>query len=119
MCTTSPYSDPDVSMDLDPQPITDEEEGLIWVVGPVLAVVFIICIVSLFFFIKGRLSPVRLCCRGGLPYASWGLPCFQRLYHPSMVIVVDLGTNISNNHWGEMYPLLLEQNIKTGLIQCV
>uniref|UniRef100_A0A8B9E9F0 Receptor-type tyrosine-protein phosphatase S n=1 Tax=Anser cygnoides TaxID=8845 RepID=A0A8B9E9F0_ANSCY len=40
-----PYSDPVVSMDLDPQPITDEEEGLIWVVGPVLAVVFIICIV--------------------------------------------------------------------------
>ncbi|XP_033376185.1 receptor-type tyrosine-protein phosphatase delta isoform X47 [Parus major] len=45
MYATSPYSDPVVSMDLDPQPITDEEEGLIWVVGPVLAVVFIICIV--------------------------------------------------------------------------
>ncbi|XP_021108499.1 receptor-type tyrosine-protein phosphatase delta isoform X27 [Heterocephalus glaber] len=45
MYATSPYSDPVVSMDLNPQPITDEEEGLIWVVGPVLAVVFIICIV--------------------------------------------------------------------------
>ncbi|XP_031751430.1 receptor-type tyrosine-protein phosphatase delta isoform X37 [Xenopus tropicalis] len=45
MFATSPYSDPVVSMEIDPQPITDEEEGLIWVVGPVLAVVFIICIV--------------------------------------------------------------------------
>ncbi|XP_073428320.1 receptor-type tyrosine-protein phosphatase delta isoform X32 [Dendrobates tinctorius] len=45
MYATSPYSDPVVSMELDPQPMTDEEEGLIWVVGPVLAVVFIICIV--------------------------------------------------------------------------
>uniref|UniRef100_A0AAQ4NT97 Receptor-type tyrosine-protein phosphatase S n=1 Tax=Gasterosteus aculeatus aculeatus TaxID=481459 RepID=A0AAQ4NT97_GASAC len=41
----APYSDPVVSADIDPQPIIDEEEGLIWVVGPVLAVVFIICIV--------------------------------------------------------------------------
>ncbi|XP_054656314.1 receptor-type tyrosine-protein phosphatase delta-like isoform X29 [Dunckerocampus dactyliophorus] len=45
MYATSPYSDPVVSADNDPQPIIDEEEGLIWVVGPVLAVVFIICIV--------------------------------------------------------------------------
>nr|XP_046237362.1 receptor-type tyrosine-protein phosphatase delta-like isoform X26 [Scatophagus argus] len=45
MYATSPYSDPVVSADIDPQPIIDEEEGLIWVVGPVLAVVFIICIV--------------------------------------------------------------------------
>ncbi|XP_062240124.1 receptor-type tyrosine-protein phosphatase delta-like isoform X9 [Platichthys flesus] len=45
MYATSPYSDPVVSADTDPQPIIDEEEGLIWVVGPVLAVVFIICIV--------------------------------------------------------------------------
>ncbi|KAJ8416441.1 hypothetical protein AAFF_G00357290 [Aldrovandia affinis] len=45
MYATSPYSDPVVSDDIDPQPIIDEEEGLIWVVGPVLAVVFIICIV--------------------------------------------------------------------------
>ncbi|KAF7230414.1 transcript variant X27 [Nothobranchius furzeri] len=45
MYATSPYSDPVISADIDPQPIIDEEEGLIWVVGPVLAVVFIICIV--------------------------------------------------------------------------
>uniref|UniRef100_UPI00398E68BA receptor-type tyrosine-protein phosphatase delta-like isoform X8 n=1 Tax=Pristiophorus japonicus TaxID=55135 RepID=UPI00398E68BA len=45
MYATSPYSDPVLSADLDPQPMKDEEEGLIWVVGPVLAVVFIICIV--------------------------------------------------------------------------
>lgn len=45
MYATSPYSDPVVLADIDPQPIIDEEEGLIWVVGPVLAVVFIICIV--------------------------------------------------------------------------
>ncbi|KAM6909261.1 receptor-type tyrosine-protein phosphatase delta isoform 16-T16 [Xenentodon cancila] len=45
MYATSPYSDPVVSAGIDPQPIIDEEEGLIWVVGPVLAVVFIICIV--------------------------------------------------------------------------
>ncbi|XP_061664067.1 receptor-type tyrosine-protein phosphatase delta isoform X15 [Syngnathoides biaculeatus] len=45
MYATSPYSDLVVSADIDPQPIIDEEEGLIWVVGPVLAVVFIICIV--------------------------------------------------------------------------
>ncbi|CAB1345199.1 unnamed protein product, partial [Coregonus sp. 'balchen'] len=30
MYATSPYSDPVVSADLDPQPIIDEEEGLIW-----------------------------------------------------------------------------------------
>ncbi|XP_052417860.1 receptor-type tyrosine-protein phosphatase delta-like isoform X22 [Carassius gibelio] len=41
----SPYSDPVMFADIDPQPIIDEEEGLIWVVGPVLAVIFIICIV--------------------------------------------------------------------------
>ncbi|XP_078241153.1 receptor-type tyrosine-protein phosphatase delta isoform X36 [Pogona vitticeps] len=45
MYATSPYSETVVSVDLNPQPITEEEEGLIWVVGPVLAVVFIICIV--------------------------------------------------------------------------
>ncbi|XP_043576879.1 receptor-type tyrosine-protein phosphatase S-like isoform X18 [Chiloscyllium plagiosum] len=45
MFAASPYSDPILSADPDPQPIIDGEEGLIWVVGPVLAVVFIICIV--------------------------------------------------------------------------
>ncbi|XP_075134772.1 receptor-type tyrosine-protein phosphatase delta isoform X34 [Leptodactylus fuscus] len=51
---TSPYSDPVVSMELDPQPMTDEEEGLIWVVGPVLAVVFIICIVIAILLYKSK-----------------------------------------------------------------
>ncbi|XP_048147450.1 receptor-type tyrosine-protein phosphatase delta isoform X33 [Corvus hawaiiensis] len=54
MYATSPYSDPVVSMDLDPQPITDEEEGLIWVIGPVLAVVFIICIVIAILLYKSK-----------------------------------------------------------------
>ncbi|XP_045145090.1 receptor-type tyrosine-protein phosphatase delta isoform X44 [Echinops telfairi] len=54
MYAASPYSDPVVSMDLDPQPITDEEEGLIWVVGPVLAVVFIICIVIAILLYKSK-----------------------------------------------------------------
>lgn len=45
MFSTSPYSDPVTSSDVDPQPIIDEEEGLLWVVGPVLAVIFIVCIV--------------------------------------------------------------------------
>ncbi|XP_040214052.1 receptor-type tyrosine-protein phosphatase delta isoform X39 [Rana temporaria] len=54
MYATSPYSDPVVSMELDPQPMTDEEEGLIWVVGPVLAVVFIICIVIAILLYKSK-----------------------------------------------------------------
>lgn len=41
----SPFSDPFQLDNPDPQPIVDGEEGLIWVIGPVLAVVFIICIV--------------------------------------------------------------------------
>ncbi|XP_043570680.1 receptor-type tyrosine-protein phosphatase delta isoform X8 [Chiloscyllium plagiosum] len=54
MYATSPYSDPVLSADLDPQPIKDEEEGLIWVVGPVLAVVFIICIVIAILLYKSK-----------------------------------------------------------------
>nr|XP_019951178.1 PREDICTED: receptor-type tyrosine-protein phosphatase delta isoform X18 [Paralichthys olivaceus] len=54
MYATSPYSDPVVSADTDPQPIIDEEEGLIWVVGPVLAVVFIICIVIAILLYKSK-----------------------------------------------------------------
>uniref|UniRef100_A0A8C5LZG6 Receptor-type tyrosine-protein phosphatase S n=1 Tax=Leptobrachium leishanense TaxID=445787 RepID=A0A8C5LZG6_9ANUR len=54
MYVTSPYSDPVVSMEMDPQPMTDEEEGLIWVVGPVLAVVFIICIVIAILLYKSK-----------------------------------------------------------------
>uniref|UniRef100_A0A2I3RU11 Receptor-type tyrosine-protein phosphatase S n=1 Tax=Pan troglodytes TaxID=9598 RepID=A0A2I3RU11_PANTR len=38
----SPFSDPFQLDNPDPQPIVDGEEGLIWVIGPVLAVVFII-----------------------------------------------------------------------------
>ena len=45
MFATSPYSDPVTSLDADPKPMVDEEEGLLWVVGPVLAVIFIVCIV--------------------------------------------------------------------------
>uniref|UniRef100_A0A1A8G6R4 Receptor-type tyrosine-protein phosphatase S n=1 Tax=Nothobranchius korthausae TaxID=1143690 RepID=A0A1A8G6R4_9TELE len=54
MYATSPYSDPVISADIDPQPIIDEEEGLIWVVGPVLAVVFIICIVIAILLYKSK-----------------------------------------------------------------
>ncbi|XP_016104617.1 receptor-type tyrosine-protein phosphatase delta-like isoform X9 [Sinocyclocheilus grahami] len=50
----SPYSDPVMFADIDPQPIIDEEEGLIWVVGPVLAVIFIICIVIAILLYKSR-----------------------------------------------------------------
>ncbi|XP_016099289.1 receptor-type tyrosine-protein phosphatase S isoform X6 [Sinocyclocheilus grahami] len=42
---SSPYTDPVTAPDVDPQPIDTGGDGLIWVVGPVLAVVFIICIV--------------------------------------------------------------------------
>ncbi|XP_064411078.1 receptor-type tyrosine-protein phosphatase delta isoform X13 [Latimeria chalumnae] len=58
MYATSPYSDPVMSKDIVPQPITDEEEGLIWVVGPVLAVVFIICIViAILLYKRKRAEP--------------------------------------------------------------
>ncbi|XP_016330012.1 receptor-type tyrosine-protein phosphatase S-like isoform X29 [Sinocyclocheilus anshuiensis] len=42
---SSPYTDPVTAPDVDPQPVETGGDGLIWVVGPVLAVVFIICIV--------------------------------------------------------------------------
>ncbi|XP_059399092.1 receptor-type tyrosine-protein phosphatase S-like isoform X13 [Carassius carassius] len=42
---SSPYTDPVMAPDVDPKPIDTGGDGLIWVVGPVLAVVFIICIV--------------------------------------------------------------------------
>ncbi|XP_035273503.1 receptor-type tyrosine-protein phosphatase delta-like isoform X38 [Anguilla anguilla] len=54
MYATSPYSDPVVSAHIDPQPIVDEEEGLMWVVGPVLAVIFIICIVIAILLFKRK-----------------------------------------------------------------
>ncbi|XP_076600599.1 receptor-type tyrosine-protein phosphatase S isoform X1 [Chaetodon auriga] len=44
MYVASLYTDPVIAPDSDPQPL-DAGDGLIWVVGPVLAVVFIICIV--------------------------------------------------------------------------
>uniref|UniRef100_A0A8D0AS98 Receptor-type tyrosine-protein phosphatase delta n=1 Tax=Sander lucioperca TaxID=283035 RepID=A0A8D0AS98_SANLU len=56
MYATSPYSDPVTSSDVDPQPIVDEEEGLLWVVGPVLAVIFIVCIVIAILLFKRKSS---------------------------------------------------------------
>uniref|UniRef100_A0A8C2BHI5 protein-tyrosine-phosphatase n=1 Tax=Cyprinus carpio TaxID=7962 RepID=A0A8C2BHI5_CYPCA len=47
MYSTSPFSDAVLFSDVEPQPIVDEEEGLLWVVGPVLAVIFIIMSVAL------------------------------------------------------------------------
>uniref|UniRef100_A0A8C5SVJ8 Protein-tyrosine-phosphatase n=1 Tax=Laticauda laticaudata TaxID=8630 RepID=A0A8C5SVJ8_LATLA len=50
----SPFSDP-IQMDSsDPQPKIEGEEGLIWVIGPVLAVVFIICIVIAILLYKNK-----------------------------------------------------------------
>ncbi|XP_041086566.1 receptor-type tyrosine-protein phosphatase S-like isoform X17 [Polyodon spathula] len=53
MFVASPYTDPVVAPDLDPQPV-DGGDGLIWVVGPVLAVVFIICIVIAILLYKNK-----------------------------------------------------------------
>ncbi|KAF0037479.1 hypothetical protein F2P81_010353 [Scophthalmus maximus] len=49
-----PYSDPVTSLDVDPKPMVDEEEGLLWVVGPVLAVIFIVCIVIAILLFKRK-----------------------------------------------------------------
>ncbi|KAG8594244.1 hypothetical protein GDO81_001129 [Engystomops pustulosus] len=54
MFAASPYSEPIFIEDPDPQPIIDGEEGLIWVIGPVLAVVFIICIVIAILLYKNK-----------------------------------------------------------------
>ncbi|XP_072525934.1 protein tyrosine phosphatase receptor type Db isoform X2 [Salminus brasiliensis] len=54
VCSTSPFSDSVVFSDVEPQPIVDEEEGLLWVVGPVLAVIFIISIVILILLFKSK-----------------------------------------------------------------
>ncbi|XP_053319657.1 receptor-type tyrosine-protein phosphatase S isoform X8 [Spea bombifrons] len=54
MFAASPYSDSIQLNDPDPQPIIDGEEGLIWVIGPVLAVVFIICIVIAILLYKNK-----------------------------------------------------------------
>ncbi|XP_041085325.1 receptor-type tyrosine-protein phosphatase S-like isoform X17 [Polyodon spathula] len=53
MFAASPYTDPVVAPDLDPRPV-DGGDGLIWVVGPVLAVVFIICIVIAILLYKNK-----------------------------------------------------------------
>ncbi|XP_065806753.1 receptor-type tyrosine-protein phosphatase delta isoform X29 [Labrus bergylta] len=74
---TSPYSDPVVSADIDPQPIIDEEEGLIWVVGPVLAVVFIICIVIAILLYKRKRAESEAR-KGSLPNSK-EMP----LHHPT------------------------------------
>nr|XP_020826930.1 receptor-type tyrosine-protein phosphatase S isoform X9 [Phascolarctos cinereus] len=50
----SPFSSPIQLDNPDPQPIIDGEEGLIWVIGPVLAVVFIICIVIAILLYKNK-----------------------------------------------------------------
>nr|XP_023685314.1 receptor-type tyrosine-protein phosphatase delta-like isoform X7 [Paramormyrops kingsleyae] len=73
MYVTSPYSDPVVSADIDRQPIIDEEEGLIWVVGPVLAVVFIICIVIAILLFKSKPDRKRAesdARKGSLPHSK-------------------------------------------------
>ncbi|XP_013859792.1 receptor-type tyrosine-protein phosphatase delta isoform X19 [Austrofundulus limnaeus] len=77
MYATSPYSDPVVSADIDPQPIIDEEEGLIWVVGPVLAVVFIICIVIAILLYKRKRAETEAR-KGSLPNSK-EMP----LHHPT------------------------------------
>ncbi|XP_031662497.1 receptor-type tyrosine-protein phosphatase S isoform X6 [Oncorhynchus kisutch] len=53
MYGASPYTDPVIAPDSDPQPL-DAGDGLIWVVGPVLAVVFIICIVIAILLYKNK-----------------------------------------------------------------
>lgn len=77
MYATSPYSDSVVSADIDPQPIIDEEEGLIWVVGPVLAVVFIICIVIAILLYKRKRAEAEAR-KGSLPNSK-EMP----LHHPT------------------------------------
>eukprot|EP00063_Salmo_salar_P096480 XP_014071315.1 PREDICTED: receptor-type tyrosine-protein phosphatase delta-like isoform X28 [Salmo salar] len=56
MFAASPYTDPVVTpeMEVDPLPIETGGDGLIWVVGPVLAVVFIICIVIAILLYKNK-----------------------------------------------------------------
>uniref|UniRef100_A0A3P8NCH1 Receptor-type tyrosine-protein phosphatase S n=1 Tax=Astatotilapia calliptera TaxID=8154 RepID=A0A3P8NCH1_ASTCA len=77
MYATSPYSDSVISADIDPQPIIDEEEGLIWVVGPVLAVVFIICIVIAILLYKRKRAESEAR-KGSLPNSK-EMP----LHHPT------------------------------------
>ncbi|KAJ0032563.1 hypothetical protein NQD34_002644 [Periophthalmus magnuspinnatus] len=56
MFATSPYTDTVMTPEshVDPLPVETGGDGLIWVVGPVLAVVFIICIVIAILLYKNR-----------------------------------------------------------------
>ncbi|KAI1891597.1 hypothetical protein AGOR_G00145420 [Albula goreensis] len=54
MFAASPYSDSVTAPDVDPGPAETGGDGLIWVVGPVLAVVFIICIVIAILLYKNK-----------------------------------------------------------------
>uniref|UniRef100_A0A4W5Q015 Tyrosine-protein phosphatase non-receptor type 20 n=1 Tax=Hucho hucho TaxID=62062 RepID=A0A4W5Q015_9TELE len=56
MFAASPYTDSVVTpeLEVDPLPMETGGDGLIWVVGPVLAVVFIICIVIAILLYKNR-----------------------------------------------------------------
>ncbi|XP_061093981.1 receptor-type tyrosine-protein phosphatase S-like isoform X6 [Conger conger] len=54
MFVASPYTDSIMAPDVDPRPVEQGGDGLIWVVGPVLAVVFIICIVIAILLYKNK-----------------------------------------------------------------
>ncbi|XP_065815228.1 protein tyrosine phosphatase receptor type Db isoform X12 [Labrus bergylta] len=81
MFATSPYSDPVTSSDVDPQPIVDEEEGLLWVVGPVLAVIFIVCIVIAILLFKSKPDRKRAEAEG----RKGSFPCSKAMssHHPT------------------------------------
>ncbi|XP_061627386.1 receptor-type tyrosine-protein phosphatase S-like isoform X22 [Phyllopteryx taeniolatus] len=81
MFSTSPYSDPVTSSDVDPQPIVDEEEGLLWVVGPVLAVIFIVCIVIAILLFKSKPDRKRTEAEG----RKGSFPCSKAMssHHPT------------------------------------
>ncbi|XP_077576050.1 receptor-type tyrosine-protein phosphatase delta-like isoform X7 [Stigmatopora nigra] len=81
MFSTSPYSDPVTSSDVDPQPIIDEEEGLLWVVGPVLAVIFIVCIVIAILLFKSKPDRKRAEAEG----RKSSFPCSKAMssHHPT------------------------------------
>ncbi|XP_056891564.1 protein tyrosine phosphatase receptor type Db isoform X16 [Takifugu flavidus] len=81
MFSTSPYSEPVTSSYVDPQPIVDEEEGLLWVVGPVLAVVFIVCIVIAILLFKSKPDRKRAEAEG----RKVSFPCSKAMssHHPT------------------------------------
>ncbi|XP_061572389.1 receptor-type tyrosine-protein phosphatase delta-like isoform X7 [Cololabis saira] len=81
MYATSPYSEPVTSSDVDPQPIVDEEEGLLWVVGPVLAVIFIVCIVIAILLFKSKPDRKRAEAEG----RKGSFPCSKAMssHHPT------------------------------------